>query len=165
MVVTDAGVVTATAEAAAAARIGLAMMIDLMVVVVAMEEGTMIGNTSLKRGAGKEGAAALAGEEEGAGALVVVEGTEARRGKAVLREGPKLNNGTGSGSKLQVPVLLTITTTITIILMMAMQRMVGITLIDSKGDTAAIEDVVCSSSPFPWFGILCGQSCIRFHFQ
>lgn len=162
---TGAGVVTAAAKAAVVARRGIAIMMNDLMVVVVMEEGLMIGISSLRRGAGEEGAAVLAGEVEGAGALVVGGGTEAQRGKAVLREGPKLNNGTGSGSKLQLPVLPTIMASITMILMMAMHRTMGITMIGSRGDTAAIEDVVCSSSFSLVWHTLRSELCIGFHFQ
>lgn len=80
---------------------------DLMVTAV-MEEGIMTGTTLKRTGAGKQGAAALASEERGAGALGVG-GTGFTKGKAALREGPKLNSGTGKENRLLLEMSTTTT--------------------------------------------------------
>ena len=90
----------------------------LMVVVVVMVEEVIMLITDRMIEAGGPEVGALGEGVEGAG-VPAAEETRVLLGKAVLREGPKLSNGTGNGIRQKLVIRVLIITVMTTVIVMA----------------------------------------------
>lgn len=145
MVDIDEGIVAAEVEVVA--LWGIVVMKGALTVV--MGSGTMIEILTMKTGRGPEAEALDAVEGEEAGALVV-EGTGAQFGRAVLRGGLKLNSGTGKENRqkqeLRVTLLIMmLTATVT-------HKMVGSTMTTSSSskEDMVIDLLQCMINPLSY---------------